>query len=353
MKKLGIIASVVIIFTLIGFKLASNKKIINEQNKPVDRSMVAIPVTIDKASEMNVGGVFTLPAVLKPVNEANITLNTSGKIKVLNFDLGTRVNKGEIIGSVDNNLKQINLASAQLLAQKNETDYNRLKELYEGKAASEVDYTNAKYAYENAKNQVEQIKQQIADGNLISPVNGVITKKNIEEGEFVSTGAVIATVVDVSSLKATVMVSERDVYRLKQGMPVTIFSDVFPGREFKGNIRFISDAGDESHNYEVEVTIQNDNRVPIKAGTFVTVTFDLKGDSKVLQISKLALVEGTKNPYVYIANGNKPVIRKLILGRDLGDNIEILGGLQPGEAVITSGQINLTENSIIEVITSK
>lgn len=353
MKKIGIIAAVLILFALIGFKLASNKKIINEQNKPVDRSQVAIPVTIAKVEQRSVEGIFTLPAVVKPVNEANITLNTSGKIKNLNFDLGTHVSKGEIIGSLDNNLKQINLSSAQLLAQKSEMDFNRFKDLYAGKAASEVDFNNAKYNYENAKNQVEQIKQQIADASMIAPVSGVITKKNVEEGEFVNTGATIATVVDISSLKASVMVSERDVYKLKEGMPVVIASDVFPGKEFKGNIRFISDAGDDSHNYEVEVTINNNDRLPIKAGTFITVKFDVKGDLSALQIPKLALVEGTKNPYVYIVNGSKPVIRKLTLGRDLGENVEVLNGLKAGEPVITSGQINLTENSIIEVITSK
>lgn len=353
MKKIGVIAGVVILIALIGFKLASNKKIINEQNKTVDRSAIPIPVTVAKAELSSVSGTFGLPAVLKPVSEANITLNTSGKIRALNFDLGTRVSKGETIGSLDNNLKQISLSSAQLLEQKAEADYNRFKDLYAGKAASEVDYNNAKYNYESAKNQVEQIKQQIADGSMIAPVNGVITKKNVEQGEFVNLGATIATIVDISSLKASVMVSERDVYKLKEGMPVIITSDVFPGKEFKGSIRYISDAGDESHNYEVEVTINNNDRLPIKAGTFISVKFDVKENSSALQIPKLALVEGTKNPYVYIVNGNKPVIRKLTLGRDLGDNIEVLNGLKAGETVIISGQINLTENSIIEVVTSK
>ncbi len=353
MKKIGIIAAVVVLIALIGFRLAGNKKVINEQNKAVDRSSVPIPVTVAKAEQAAVESGFSLPAVVKPVNEANITLNASGKIKSLNFDLGTRVSKGQIIGSLDNNLKQINLSSAQLMEQKSEADFIRFKDLYAGKAASEVDFNNAKYSYENAKNQVEQIKQQIADGNMISPVNGVISKKNVEEGEFVNIGATIATVVDISTLKASVMVSEKDVYRLQEGMMVSIVSDVFPGKEFKGKIRYISDAGDESHNYEVEVTINNNDRLPIKAGTFISVKFDVKSSGSALQIPKLALVEGTKNPYVYIVNGNKPVIRKLTLGRDLGENIEVVSGLKAGEVVIVSGQINLTENSMIEVVTSK
>jgi len=353
MKKIGIISGIVILVLLISFRLISNKKTINEHNKPIDRSAIPIPVTVVPATQSIADGIISLPAVVKPVDEANITLNTAGKVKSLNFDLGTTVTKGEIIGSLDNTLKQISLTSAELLEKKAETDYNRFKDLYAGKAASEIDYNNAKYNYENSKNQVELIKQQIADGSIVSPITGTITKKNIKQGEFVNVGMSIASVVDISKLKASVMVSERDVYKLKEGMLAAISSDVFPDNILNGHIRFISDADDGNHNYEVEITIDNNSRLPIKAGTYVTVKFDIKESTPTIQIPKLALVEGTKNPFVYIANGTSTSIRKLILGRDLGDNIEVLNGLKQGENVITGGQINLTEKSIIEVVTAK
>ena len=350
MKKFGIIAGIVLVIALIGFRLVKNKQTINELNKPVDRSAVKVPVTVTKAFNGTVEGTFVLPAVVKPVNEANISLNTSGKIKSLNFDLGTRVTKGQVIGSLDNSLKQINLEAAELLVDKSKTDYERIKQLYEGKASTEVDYNNSKYTYENAKSQAAQIRQQIADASIVAPQSGVITKKNVEEGEFVNIGATVATVVDITTLKADVMVSEKDVYRLKEEMPVTIISDIFPDKEFKGKIRFISPAGDDSHNYEVEVTVDNNDKSAMKAGTFIKVQFDIKGSNTALQIPKLALVEGTKNPHVYVVNGDKLQIKKITLGRDLGENIEVLGGLSEGEPVITSGQINLTESSLIEVI---
>lgn len=352
MKKTAIIAGIIAIVALVGFKLAANKHKINELNKPVDRSAIKVPVTVSPVSEEMIEGSFSLPAVVKPVNEANLSLNASGKLRSLDFELGTKVSKGQTIGSLDNSLKQISLEAAQLLVDKNKLDYERIKDLYDGKAATEVDLNNSKYAYENARSQAAQIKQQIADASLISPINGVITKKNMETGEFANLGATIATVVDISTLKSIVMVSENDVYKLKEDMAVTISSDIFPDKEFKGKINFISPSGDDSHNYEVEVLIDNSNKVAIKAGTFIKVHFDIKGDAKTLQIPKLALVEGVKNPFVYVSTGTKPVLRKLILGRDLGENVEVISGLKAGEPVITSGQINLTESSVIEVINS-
>lgn len=352
-KNIIITGTVIAIVALIGFTLVKNKKQINAANKVADRSTIAVPVSTIKAETAAMNGQFTLPAKVEPVNEADITINSSGKLKHLNIDLGSEVKKGQVIGSIDNSLNQINLQSTQLLVDKYERDFNNYKELYKGNAASENDYINAKYNYENAKTQVAQIRQKIEDGNLVAPVGGVIVKKNVEEGEFVNVGAVVATVVNTSTLKANVMVSEKDIYRLKTGMPVSILCDIYPGKTFKGNIRYISPKGDESHNYQVEVTVENQTASALKAGTFVRVKFDIKNSAKTLQIPKKALAEGLKNPFVYVVNGNTAEMRKLVLGRESGENVEVLSGISPEEEVIISGQINLAEGSKIEVIKNK
>jgi RND family efflux transporter MFP subunit len=334
-------------------RLASNKKKIEAQNKVVDRSAVAIPVTVVNAFTAEAEKKFSLPAVLEAETEADITLNTSGKLKQLDIRLGATVRKGQVLGSIDNSLKTLNLASTQLLVDKYEADYKRVKELHAGNAASEVDVINAKYNFENAKMQADQIRQQIADGTVTAPCDGIIVAKNAEEGEFVNTGASIATVIDVSRLKATVTVSENDVYRLQNGMTVTIRSDVYPGETFAGEVRYISPKGDENHNYKVELSVTNKSGAPLKAGTFVRVDFELKQASSSLQVPKTALVEGLKNPYVYTVVNKKAEARKLVIGRELGDHIEVLSGISAGEPVIISGQINLSPGSPVEIVNTK
>ncbi len=349
MKKIATISGIIILFALVGFKLAVNKKHINEKNKAVDRSGISVPVTVSEVIEGNTESTFILPATVKPQNDVNITLNTSGKVSDVNFELGSHVVKGQVLGSLENNLKNISLKNAELLAEKANGDYQRFKELWEGKAATEMDFRNAKYNYESAMSQVAQIKQQIADASIISPITGIITKKNIDAGEFVNPGASVATVVDITKLKASVLVSEKDIYKLKEGMPALITSDVFPGKDFSGTVKYVSPAGDEAHNYEVEVAFNNDNQL-LKAGTFISVRFNISGNHTALQIPKTALVEGTKNPFVYTVKGKGAEMKKITIGRDLGENVEVLSGLQQGEQVITSGQINITSSSVIEII---
>ena len=351
-KTIIIISSLAVIILFVGVTLFQNKQTIEAGNKVVDRSSIPIPVAVVHAVVGPTQEEFTLPAIVQPVKEADITVNATGKLKTLNIELGSMVRKGEIIGTIDNSLKEINLASNQLSVERYEKEYARYKTLYEGKAATELDYNNAKYNYENARNQAAQTKQQITDGLVMSPLNGVIIKKNVEEGEFVNTGTVIATIITIADLKASVMISENDVYRIKTGMPVSLHADVFPGKTFKGSVGYISSKGNEGHNYQVDIHIQN-NGTALKAGTFVRVAFRIKGSSDALQIPKMALVEGIQNPYLYIANGNHAEKRKLVLGRETGEMIEVLSGITQKEQLITSGQINLSEGSLIEIVNTK
>jgi membrane fusion protein (multidrug efflux system) len=80
-------------------------------------------------------------------------------------------------------------------------------------------------------------------------------------------------VVDVSRLKAKVFVSERDAYRVKEGDAVTMTTDIYPGRDLQGKVTFVSPRGDASHNYEVEVAVENSKAHPLKSGTFINAAF--------------------------------------------------------------------------------
>jgi RND family efflux transporter MFP subunit len=353
MKKSWIIILVVVaVIAWMGITLANNKKKIDESKKVVDRSNIAIPVSAEVAFIGPVAGSVVLPASLEPVNEADVTVSVAGKIDRLNFDLGTIVRKGQVLGSLETTQKELSLKSTGLSLKKLEADYKRYKELYEKGAATEVQFNDVKFNYENTKIQYEQIREQIVDSRITAPVSGIISTKNIEQGEFANPGAALAKIVDISTLKATVLVNEQNVYQLKNGQNVTIETDILPGKTLKGEISFISPSGDAAHNYAVEVQLKN-QQVQLKAGTFIRVNFNLQNNQDVLQIPKVALVEGTKNPYIYTVENGLAKMRKLVLGREIGDNIEVVQGLQPNEQVIVNGQINLVEGSLVEVVKSK
>jgi membrane fusion protein (multidrug efflux system) len=347
-KTIIIIAALVVIVLAIVLTLANNKKKINASKQVVDRSNVPVYVSTFTVEPLPIQGNLNVPAVLSPNEEANISAAAAGRITSLSIELGSKVSKGQVIGKVDVKQKELNLKSTELNVEKLGNDYERDKILLQGNAATESAVTKSKYDYESNKIQADLIKQQIQDGNIVSPINGIITNKKLVAGEYVNVGAQIASVVDVSKLKAFVFVSEMDVFKLKQGDQVKVTTDIFPGTAFKGTITFINPKGDENHNYQIEIAIANNNTAQLKAGIYVIAEFNVGGNTNVLQIPKRALVEGVKNPYVFIASGAKAVKRKISVGREIGENIEVLGGLTKGEQVITDGQINLIDGSKIE-----
>lgn len=349
MKKTTILVTLAVlaVIILIGARLVSNKKEIDEKNKPVTVSNAAIPVTVVAVSEDTVSQMLLKTGNLVPFRETSIMATSQGQVLNVNFDLGSQVAKGAVLIQIDNKLNQLALEATQLNIDKLKKDVTRYNTLYAGNATTELQLNQTKFDYDNAVNKAEQIRKQIQDATVKSPISGKIVKKDIEVGEFVSPGTVLGTILDVSKLKVQVMVNEKDVYQLREGQKVKVSADVLSGKTYPGQISYIAPRGNEEHSYPVEIMVSNAGQ--LKAGTFVNVDFSQKSREKSLQIPRTALVESIKNPYVYVVNNNVAEQRKIVVGRELGDRIEVRGGLQPGDQVVTTGQLNLTNGKPVQI----
>ena len=213
MKNNIIIGIIVLaILGLAGYKLVQNKKVINKNEQPIDRSNVPISVTAFEANYFPVSTDYALPGILEQNKVANINAVSPGKIVSLNLEIGQHVSKGQLVGKVDTRLKEIALKSTDVTIKKLETDAQRTEDLIKGDAAPATSILDINYNLESQKIQKENIKQQIADNNIYAPISGIITQKNLNEGEFVNPGTAIATIMDIATLKAVVFVSENNVY---------------------------------------------------------------------------------------------------------------------------------------------
>ncbi len=343
---------VVLAVTGIAFTLASNKKKIDASKEIVDRSQIPVRVTTYKAGLQAAEEKILLPATLKPNNEVKISALASGQLIKLTIDVGSYVNKNQVVGNIDTRMLDINLQSAKLGLSKAEADYQRAKDLFDAKAGLEINVINAQSALDNARIQVSQVQQQIDNTRILSPISGVVTARNIAQGEFASAGGPIATVTTTSPLKATVFVNETNAYALKVGQSADLFADVFPGKTFKGKIIFINPKGDDNHNFQVDLEVPNSGSPSLKAGTSVSVSFQNAQKGEVLQIPQLAIMKDRPQPYVYVVSGDKVAARTLVTGQSYQEMIEVQSGLQPGEVIVTSGQINLQDGSLISVVNS-
>jgi multidrug efflux system membrane fusion protein len=349
MKKSTLLLAVaaLALVALIGFRLAANKRQIDATNQPVVNTNVAIPVTVTPVESATVRQQLVRTGNLIPYREAALTATTAGKVTRVHFNLGTPVREGQTLVELDNHLRELALQATQLNIDKLKKDVARYNVLLEGNATTEIQVNDVRYSYEAALNQAEQIKKQIQDAHVKAPISGQIVEKAVEPGVYVTVGATLGKVLDVSRLKVTVQINESDVYGLRLGQAVKVTTGVFPGRVFAGKVTYIAPQGTAEHNYPVEITIAQAGR--LKAGTFVNVDFSQPSNQQALQIPRLALVESIQNPYVYVVENNVARQRKISVGRDFGDTLEVLSGLAAGDVVVTTGQLNLSDGKPVQI----
>lgn len=349
-KKLIALVLVVLFGIFAAYRLWANWNHLNSQKNENEGMSAQVSVNVADIKKMKSDRVLTLVGALNAEQEVDIVAETSGKITSMNFELGQYKTKGSSIVNIDDKLKAIAYQTAKTNFEKTKKDFERTENLYKGGTASEQEYDNAKAAYQNAQDNLDQAEKQFSYTHVTTPINGYISSKYVELGSYVNIGSKIASVVDISSVKVNLSVSESNAYSIKTGDKAVITTDVYPGAEFTGRVSFVSPSGDASHNYPVEIKIPNNSKYQLKSGTFVTAVIELKG-STALYIPREALQGSVKEAKVYVAKDGIAKLKNVVLGASNDDNyLEVISGLSEGEKVVVSGQINLADGKAIKII---
>lgn len=350
MKKRLIVTLVCIgIIGLIIFKLAFNKKKINETNRPAQVENIRIPVTVSPVTREIQQVSIVKTGVFTPFREAKALSVSSGNVQRLLFELGDNVRQGQTLAVIDTRLLEIDLQKSESNVLKLKRDVQTYTELLEGNAATREKVDDIRQEYDDALNQSRQLRRQIADASIKAPTDGIIGTKPVEEGMFVSAGTEIASIVNLSRLKVQVYLTEAEVYQVTMGQKIKLTTEVYPGKTFTGTITFISPQANQAYNYQVEITVNNDKDSPLRSGTFVSADFSKQTTQEILLIPRQALNASIQDASVYVVQDEKAVLRNIKVGGEYGGNIQVTEGLKAGEQVITSGQINLKDGALINV----
>ena len=184
--------------------------------------------------------------------------------------------------------------------------------------------------------------------NIRAPFSGKIENVKVERGSYVTHGTVLSDLLDVSTLKINTYLSEKEAFSIKAGQPVTISNAVL-AQPVAGHISTISDKADASGKFLAEVELNNKGRNPLKAGMLAEVSFAVRSVEKGLSIPVSALVGSARQGKIYVAQGNQATLRTIRTGITTAEKVQVTEGLQAGEQVITSGQLNLEHGSAISI----
>ena len=150
------------------------------------------------------------------------------------------------------------------------------------------------------------------------------------------------------------MVPEYQVVKLEMKQKVMVSVDVFKNTKYTGVITQISEKGDENHNYKVEVLINNDNRqFPLRAGMNGSVRLNDKNVTTGIFISRDVLQGTATKPQVFLALNNRAVLKNVVTGIAVGNDVQIIDGIHDGDKIITTGMNSLKDSTTIKIASSK
>ena len=301
-------------------------------------------VSVEQVSAREVPQLATYTSTVQAYVKNNIAPQMTGRITKINVEVGDNVTKGQILAEIDKS----SLLQAQLQLQNQEVELQRLKALYETGGISKSDFDAIELSYNITKTQVENLLENTV---LRSPINGIVTARNYDAGDLYAMSAPIYVVEQVKPVKLLVAISEADYTNVKKGDSVEVAADALPGKTFYGKVEKVYPTIDPAtRTFTVEVVIEN-NYATLRPGMFARVTVNFGVNNNVV-IPDMAVVkqQGSGERFVYVLNPDNTVTyQKVVLGRRMGSEYEVLEGLTDGAIVVTGGQIRLKDGVKVTV----
>lgn len=357
MKKRSIASTLITILVivgavaLIGWVLSNNKKKNIEKTAIVAQADGSIAVRVNQVKKQPLQQDFTANGNFIAASQMDFAAENAGRVIQVLVDEGSHVSKGQILATIKADQLNVDLESAQaayLTALKDKERHdNALKT--GGVTQQQVDQANL--ALSNAEAKLAQAKIKVNDTHVRATINGIVNKRFIEPGTVVAPGTKMFELVDVSRLKLQVTVNEGQVAQLKEGDKINIRVSVFPDKTYTGRITFIAPKADNALNFPLEIELAANPGNAVRAGMYGTAIFSFPTQAPVVLVPRSSFIGSVNSNQVFVIKTDSTAsLRKVIAGRVMGDQVEVLQGLNEGETVITSGQINLGEGSKVTVV---
>lgn len=354
MKKrsvINVIITLVVVagaIAIIGKVLTSNKKKNQEKTSVVAKSTGDVAVKTSPVLKISPDLNFATNGNFYPFQQMDFASESSGRVVQVLVKEGSKVSVGQTLAIIDAGTLDVDLESAKANLQNAQRDKQRFENAFKTGGVTQQQLDQARLAVENAQARVSQAKIRVNDANVHASINGVVNKRYIEPGAYVSPGTKMFEIVNVAKLKLAVTVNENQVAQLRTGDKVQVKASVFPDKNFEGRISFIAAKADAALNFPVEIEIASNPNNMLRAGMYGTAVFQFPKQVPTIVVPRAAFAGSVSSNQVFIVEkGNIARVRKVISGRIMGDQVQILEGLNEGETVITSGQINLSDGSKI------
>lgn len=367
-KKVWLIAAIIIVLMTVAFfmwKTSSSKNSDTDdkqKNAQTNTQKAALTVTVVSPEQQNWKQVFTANGNIAAWQEVVISSELSGqRLTRVNVNVGDEVKRGQILAEINSETIRADLAAAkasyaeaQAVLADAITNNKRIQQLKNTGAISAQESTQyqtsqatAQARLDAAKAQIESNQLRLAQTQVVSPDNGVISARTATVGSLAQTGQELFRLIRDHRLEWRAEVTTTDLYKLQQGMTAHVISPDPSQPKVTGQVRMIAPVIDPQTRYGL-VYVDLPTTQAIRMGMFVKGEFDL-GEKTAITIPQTALLLRDGFSYVFVLDQNNRVTQKKVTtGRRQNDRVEILD-LPLNVKVVSSGTGFLTDGVLVNV----
>jgi len=357
---LGVV--VIVVLALGGYKAFSIYKQIQQFTAPKPPINVAVAVVQERAWQSRLPAIGTL----KALQGVDLALEISGTVKALQFESGQKVKVGQPLVQLDSDVEKGLLGTAEADLGLAQLDFARGSKLVGDGSISRGDFDKLAATQKKAAASVAQLNASLAKKRILAPFSGTIGIRQVDVGDYLASGTVIATLQDLTSLYADFFVPEQVLPKLALGQQVQVSVAAYPDAVFTASISAINPkVEDATRNVLVRATLPNPDS-KLLPGMFANLQVILGQDAQQLVVPESTITYTLYGNSVYVVvpkNGTdgqpekndkgEPQLaverRFVTTGERRGGLVIISKGLKAGEQVVTGGQLKLDNGTHVAI----
>lgn len=330
----------------------------------------AVPVTVATVEKRDVPVTIRAIGNVEPIEKVEIKSQVAGQVIAVHFREGQDVQKGDLLFEIDPRQAQADLNKAQgqltkdkAMAVNARADANRFEALFKEGVTSKQEYDRAISAADSAdatvasdQAMVENAKLQLRYTKIDAPVTGRTGNLAVTNGNIVKANeAVLVTINQIDPIYVSFSIPEQQLPDVKRYMAAGLTVEALPqgasvGKGVQGKVTFVDNNVDlATGTIRLKATFQNAKGI-LWPGQFADVVLTLTNQPDSIVVPSAGVNVGQNGQYTFVVGADNTVSqRNVVVQRTFADQTIIASGLQPGETVVTDGQLRLTSGSRVEI----
>ncbi|SEP69513.1 efflux RND transporter periplasmic adaptor subunit [Pseudomonas sp. NFPP19] len=317
-------------------------------------SRPATKVAVAQVMLGNVPNVLSGIGELEATRQVMVSAETSGLISAIAFAPGDRVRAGQVLVQLNAEPQLGELARLQAQASNAQAQLQRTRTLLPQQAATQEQLDQAHWAYQQVLGDIRRVKALIEQKRIKAPFDGVLGVRKVNLGQYLQAGEPVVSLTDARTLYANITLPERSLAALATGQDMAVAVDAYPQRSFKGRVGTLEPRIDPgTRTVLVQAVVANPDHL-LTPGMYVHGQVALPPGPPRMSVPETAVSYSAYGDFVYVVQGTDDSalsVRQAYVktGERLDGRVVLQEGVQPGDRVVTSGQLRLQNGAPVQI----